>query len=120
MVRRTLRPCLSQPCAARVVSGRCPKHSSQKQHNDNHSGHRAAARLFYASRLWRATSAAFLAEHPLCQRCLEQKPARYTPSRETDHRVPMSRGGAPLDWQNLQALCKSCHSAKTRRENLDP
>ena len=35
---------------------------------------------------------------------------------ECDHRIPVSKGG---DWwalSNLQALCKSCHFAKTRRE----
>ena len=38
---------------------------------------------------------------------------------ECDHRVPLVRGGTnSLD--NLQSLCKSCHIAKTRKENESP
>ena len=35
---------------------------------------------------------------------------------EVDHIVPMERGGAPLDENNLQTLCRSCHIAKCIRE----
>ena len=34
---------------------------------------------------------------------------------EVDHIQPLSRGGGH-EWDNLQALCKSCHSKKTARE----
>jgi hypothetical protein len=34
---------------------------------------------------------------------------------EVDHIQPLSRGGGH-EWENLQALCKSCHSKKTARE----
>jgi 5-methylcytosine-specific restriction endonuclease McrA len=33
-----------------------------------------------------------------------------------DHIVPLDRGGARLDPANVQPLCRSCHVAKTRRE----
>ena len=36
---------------------------------------------------------------------------------EADHVVPIWRGGAPLDVDNVQALCRSCHFAKTGGEN---
>lgn len=38
------------------------------------------------------------------------------PATEVDHIIPRSKGGTDI-WENLQALCKSCHSKKTRREN---
>ncbi len=34
---------------------------------------------------------------------------------ETDHIVPLHRGGKD-EWNNLQSLCKDCHAAKTARE----
>ncbi len=34
---------------------------------------------------------------------------------ETDHVVPLHRGGKD-QWTNLQSLCKECHAAKTARE----
>ena len=35
---------------------------------------------------------------------------------ECDHVQPLRRGGDPWDMANLQALCRSCHIAKTRAE----
>ena len=35
---------------------------------------------------------------------------------EVDHVVPVQRGGSDA-MENLQALCRSCHIRKTRREN---
>lgn len=34
-----------------------------------------------------------------------------------DHIIPISEGGSRLDLSNGQALCQSCHSSKTAREN---
>ena len=38
-------------------------------------------------------------------------------SNEVDHRTPVHLGGDPYQRANLQALCRSCHIAKTRTEN---
>ena len=38
-------------------------------------------------------------------------------ANEVDHIVPLHKGGDPFDMDNLQALCRSCHIAKTAREN---
>lgn len=35
---------------------------------------------------------------------------------EVDHVEPLDRGGAPLDPDNLQAICRDCHIDKTNRE----
>ena len=39
---------------------------------------------------------------------------------EADHVVPLDKGGAPYDPENLQALCRGCHIQKTRGENKRP
>ena len=49
-----------------------------------------------------------------CARC--QKAGRM----EVDHVVSLQRGGKALDSANLQALCVSCHIAKTRSETRPP
>jgi len=36
---------------------------------------------------------------------------------EIDHIVPLSEGGAPLDRENLQGLCREHHREKTRAEH---
>ena len=38
---------------------------------------------------------------------------------EVDHVVPLARGGDPFNPANLQALCRSCHFAKTAAENRE-
>lgn len=38
---------------------------------------------------------------------------------EVDHIQPLQRGGAEFDPANLQALCRPCHFAKTRREHAE-
>ncbi len=39
---------------------------------------------------------------------------------EVDHIRPLHKGGDPWDSDNLQTLCRSCHIAKTARENRRP
>lgn len=36
---------------------------------------------------------------------------------ECDHVQPLHMGGLPYELDNLQALCRGCHIAKTRQEN---
>jgi 5-methylcytosine-specific restriction protein A len=44
---------------------------------------------------------------------------RVTASEHVDHIKPVSGPGDPLFWEptNHQALCQSCHSIKTARED---
>ena len=49
----------------------------------------------------------------LCQACLSRD--RVTPANQVDHIVPRAKGGSD-DMDNLQALCKPCHDAKTKTE----
>lgn len=55
-------------------------------------------------RLW------YLGRNPFCVRCSHG-------ATEVDHIRPMGKGGEKFDESNLQALCKSCHSKKTRTED---
>ena len=38
---------------------------------------------------------------------------------ECDHIKSMKWGGDPWDMENLQALCRGCHIAKTQQENRE-
>ncbi|MEZ4714287.1 MAG: HNH endonuclease signature motif containing protein [Caldilineaceae bacterium] len=55
----------------------------------------------------------FLRAHPVCVSCAAQ--GMTTEATEVDHIVRKADGGADA-WENLQALCKSCHSKKTATE----
>lgn len=65
---------------------------------------------------WRQARVRYLARHPYCVHC--QAAGRSTPAAEVDHRIP-HRGDQLLFWDedNWQALCHTCHSRKTARED---
>lgn len=75
---------------------------------------------FLNTAAWRKLTAVYLRAHPVCAACEASGKPPYNPSRETDHSIARSHGGAELDWANLMALCKSCHSIKTRIEINGP
>lgn len=110
MPSRVGRPCSTPGCAAVVRDGRyCPKHAAQSRPPDERP---SSNRRGYDAR-WRKIRAAVLREQPLCVECLGA--GVVTAANEVDHIVPLSQGGTN-EWDNLQPLCKSCHSKKTRRE----
>jgi 5-methylcytosine-specific restriction endonuclease McrA len=58
-------------------------------------------------RRWRdRTRAKFLADHPLCEHC-----GRI--ATDVHHRVDIAAGGSHWAFENLQALCHSCHGRES-------
>lgn len=53
----------------------------------------------------------------LCVPCLAK--GFVTMATQVDHLIPKSAGGGD-DERNLQAICDSCHEAKTARESRNP
>lgn len=62
-------------------------------------------------RAWGDFSRRFLNDHPTCER-----PTCERMATRTDHIIPKERGGPHMDPENSQALCRSCHVAKTIHE----
>lgn len=69
----------------------------------------SAARGYGAG--WRRLRLMVLRDEPLCRECTRD--GRTTPAAEVDH-IDGNVHNLALD--NLQPLCKRCHSAKTVRE----
>ena len=69
-------------------------------------------------RKWRKLRRRKLAADPLCKHCLDRDDIMQ-PANEVDHIVPHQGQADPLfwAWENLQSLCKPCHSRKTFEEN---
>ncbi len=109
-------PCCHRGCRELVRGRYCPPHA--KAHNRErrklYDTNRPKQRL-YDTVTWRRRSKAYLRRHPLCERC--QKKGRAQPATEVDHIEPHG-GNLEKFWDtdNWQALCHSCHSAKTQRE----
>ena len=87
-------------------------------------GGRSFKNPFYQSQEWRKCRNAYIKEHPYCQEC--ERHNRLTLGRDVDHIKPINprnaydtKGGYygdPLNWDNLQTLCVSCHASKSGKE----
>lgn len=93
----------SDGCAARL--------REQRKALDLRRG--TAAARGYGSQ-WQRIRARYLAQNPLCVRCLANH--RTEVAVVVDHVVPKSQGGTD-DASNYQALCVPCHNRKTARED---
>ena len=79
-----------------------------------YEGYRHHNTDFYQSRRWRSLRALTLQKDPLCEECMRK--GVLVPAQMVDHIVPINKGGAPLDLNNLQSLCNHCHAVKTARD----
>ena len=76
-------------------------------------GRDSACKRGYDNGRWQAIRQQILArDHYLCRSCGEPVGS----SGEVDHIVARRNGGSD-DYDNLQTLCKTCHSRKTRAGN---
>ena|SRR3990172_1519711 len=68
----------------------------------------------YSSAAWIKLRNLYREQNPLCAFCLDQD--NYVPMSDVDHKIPISKGGNPWDWDNLQSLCNFHHKQKSARE----
>ena len=118
MPKRPLKPCSAPHCPELVEAGqggKCEKHRkaqrtvSDKEYELKRRG--KEERKIYWSTHWRRLRKVILNNEPLCRHCKAEN--RLVPGTEVDH-----IDGNPwnMETDNLQALCKSCHSKKTAKE----
>lgn len=117
-----LRACSCRGCD--VCNGRCPNTTEAGKCGDcKPAAERAKTRdsgavdrkRVYNSRRWRGLRRQVLREEPWCR-----IPGCTNLSSDVDHVVPLRQiveaGGDPYARENVQGLCKRCHSEKTARE----
>lgn len=104
------RPCSYPGCPALTDGQYCPRHKRLMDAQYDRRMRDRGSREFYSSYAWRKKRSEFLIEHPICE-CCRRKRATLV-----DHIIPIKQGGALLEDSNLQALCASCHGAKSIRE----
>lgn len=94
----------------RAHSGACPALIAARRGQQRPPDNRPDSTARGYDWTWERLSRMIRRERPLCEHC------GVAPSRMVDHIVPLRAGGARLDLANLQALCLTCHAAKTRSE----
>ncbi len=94
-------------------SGKCEEHTRKRKQEGERKRNQARkkSKAVYATARWSRLRIQVLMDQPYCVgyegvQC-------YQPSAEVDHIVPIEDGGEPYDRDNLQGLCKACHSKKT-------
>jgi 5-methylcytosine-specific restriction enzyme A len=99
-----LRACAAPGCGNLVPKGRCSAHRRA------YAAQRGSPSAKGYDHAWLAIRAAVLLEERCCRVCGTEQASDHV-----DHLVPLSKGGTH-DRDNLQRLCRSCHSRKTLRE----
>jgi 5-methylcytosine-specific restriction protein A len=118
-------PCIVTGCSALIEPGkvRCVRHEAERRASQREPRVRARADepelqtwKIYNSGRWKLLRSLFRASHPLCAACLAEGKGPV-PADEVDHVIPITQAPDRIwDLSNLQSLCSSHHSQKTRRE----
>ena len=113
------KPCRAMGCGSLIPAGRqppyCEEHRKEKRRREDQDRPSAAKRGY--DRRWRRFREWFLRQKPLCEECKEQ--GRTTAAKEVHHIKPIKgpNDRNRLDPDNCKALCKSCHSRITAKDN---
>lgn len=111
MPKKAKRPCKFKNCPLLTdsASGYCLQHEKLAESNYNRFGRTQDAKKRYGYK-WQKIRAVFLSQNPLCEMC--KRDGEFNTATEVHHVKPLADGGSN-SFDNLMALCKSCHSKIT-------
>jgi 5-methylcytosine-specific restriction protein A len=106
---RPKRTCAESGCPTLVTKGYCLRHNRNRRLRESRE---SSSERTYDER-WKKLRKIVLARDPICKIC------NKAPSKEVDHIIPRlpTQHAADVTEEELQGLCKPCHSKKTRAEN---
>jgi len=114
MPRKPPKPCARTGCGELTYDRFCERHQKEANAEYERNDRDRHAKRHYGNARWERLRRVQLAKEPLCRHCFER--GRLVQATHADHIIEISDGGAVYDIDNLQSLCKSCHSAKTLKE----
>lgn len=92
--------------------GKCLFHWQAYQERKKQQRKNKESNKWYYRKSWKTIRLNYLQQNPFCEECLKE--GNHVQAIEVDHVHP-HQGNPELfyDQNNLQSLCKSCHSRKT-------
>lgn len=112
MPYKPAKPCSYPGCSKLTYERYCPEHKKlMNAQCYTRFRDRGVSEFFHSSERKRQNH---LIEHPFCVECW--KKGKPTKASVVDHIIPIKQGGTLLEDSNLQALCASCHRAKSTCE----
>ena len=106
MPHKPKHPCSWPGCPELTDERYCQEHARLAIRNYNRNTRTRDQKRRYGNH-WKRTRDAFLEEHPFCEICRSE--GRIVQADTVHHILPISEGGSN-EWDNLQALCHTCHS----------
>lgn len=95
-----------------IHDGTCPKCAATRKQRQREWNASKPTDPFLGSTAWQKLRAAYLHDHPCCERC--ESHGRTTPAAQVHHiEARQDNEGRSLDWDNLMAVCTRCHRALT-------
>lgn len=85
----------------------CPR-CNGKHHGRCPDAPRKQTRRFYSMYRWQQVRKLKRSITPLCERCEAQ--GKVIIGDLVHHIIPLEDGGSPLDLDNLETLCTTCHN----------
>lgn len=111
MTKRAATACKKPGCPGLVRDGACSVCGVLRRQADRtHDQQRGSAAARGYDGRWQRLRLMYLRAHPLCEQCAAQ--GRTVAASEVHHRVAKRDGGSDA-FNNLEALCKPCHSRIT-------
>jgi 5-methylcytosine-specific restriction protein A len=124
MATAAFKPCKQFGCTGLVKSGYCEKHqtnnSSLRQRREyDRERNQQFHRQVYKSARWAKLRQMKLRASPFCEladRCV-QRTGHPAVATVVDHvEGTAERPDLAYDWDNLRSCCKSCHDARTAKD----
>jgi 5-methylcytosine-specific restriction protein A len=90
--------------------GYCDEHNQAVNHRYNKERTDTLEREFYGQQRWKVARAAYLLDHPYCERHLEQ--GKFVPAVMVHHKKAVKDyPDLALEPTNFESLCDACHNA---------
>jgi len=100
------KPCAFAGCPNLTNDRFCEQHKQSENRRYNKYQRDPQSSKRYGGR-WKEISKAYRQAHPLCELCLLDN--RLTAAVLVHHKCKLTAGGTN-DYDNLQSLCRECHS----------